>query len=138
VSEPISTQNQDLILKLDAARATEIATVRATMETFLRGQIELEHKMEIVAANQNGLKERFEEGVSKRLTNLDKKFDAFMIEWGTKKSEDTQRDKEIVTAKESAKGAHKRADLILNSFAIAVCGGVLLFCLVWSIGKLLH
>lgn len=138
MSEPINQQNQDLILKLDAARAGEIATVRATMETFLRGQIELEHKMEIVAANQNGLKERFEEGVSKRLTNLDKKFDAFMIEWGTKKSEDVQRDKEITTATESAKTAHKRADLILNGFAVAVFGSMILAGLIWSLSKLLH
>lgn len=138
MTEPINQQNQDLILKLDAARAAEITGIRSTMETFLRGQLELEHKMEIVATNQNGMKERMEQGLSKTLFNLDKKFDALLIEWGTKKAEDVQRDKEITSATESAKNAHRRADLILNGFAVAVFGSMILAGLIWSISKLTH
>lgn len=138
MTEQVSQQNQDLILKLDAARASEIGNIRTNMETFLRGQLELEHKMEIVAANQNGMKERMEQGLSKTLFNLDKKFDALLIEWGTKKAEDVQRDKEIKSNGETTKLAHGRIDKILNGFAVAVISGIVLWAVVEAATKLVH
>lgn len=138
MNEPISQQNQDLILKLDQARGIEVAAIRKDMETFLRGQLEIEHKIEIVATNQNGMKERMEQGISKTLFNLDKKVDQLLMEAGTKKAEDSARDKEIIAAKESALKAHDRSDFLVKGFAIAIFGGIGMVALIWAIKTLIH
>lgn len=138
MNEDISDKNQDLILRLDAARGKEVEGIRASMETFLRGQLEIEHKMEIVSTNQNALKERIEQGMSKTLFNLDKKFDALLIEWGAKKAEDVQRDKEIKTSTEASTAAHKRIDGILQGFGVATIAGIVLWGIIQAASKLVH
>lgn len=103
-------KSQELVLALDQTRQREIETIRGRMDDFLKGQLELKHEMEIVAENQKGLKERFEEGVSKRLTSLDTKFDKFMMEWGGKQKEDQLRDIQIKDVRETANKAIDKSE----------------------------
>ena len=114
---PDMIQAQNLILSLDEARRKDIDAARVRMEEFLKGQLDLQHKMEIIASNQNALKERFEEGVSKRLTNLDAKMDKFLIEWGQKKKEDEMRDERLADVKATAADADKKAEGAIESAA---------------------
>lgn len=104
-------KTQDLVLALNDSRQKEIETIRGRMDDFLRGQLELKHEMEVVANKQDALKERFEEGVSKRLTSLDQKFDKFMMEWGSKQKEDQLRDERIADSKTLAENSIKQSDL---------------------------
>lgn len=111
------TQAQQLILALNEARQKEIESVRSRMEDFLKGQLDLQHKMEIVAEGQKALKERFEEGVSKRLTGLDAKMDKFLIEWGSKQKEDQLRDERLSDVKKKAEDAEKKSNDAIDSAA---------------------
>lgn len=94
------SDEQDLTaITLDAERRREIDAIKQRFEDWAHNQqelnIELKHEMEMVVQGQNALKERFEEGVSKTLFSLNKKFDDFMVQWGEKKKEDEFRDREI-------------------------------------------
>lgn len=120
-------QNQDLILKLDAEHRRDIDTVRTSMEKFLRGQLELEHKMEIVAKGQDQLKERFEIGTARTLKELKDSFDEFRVEWGQKKAEDIHRDERITGAEQSASKANEKYDGINKGLLWVVLAGTLLF-----------
>lgn len=128
---PDITQAQQLILSLNEARQKEIEAVRNRMEDFLKGQIELSHRMELVANKQDALKERFEEGVSKRLTNLDAKFDRLLIEWGEKKKDDQLRDERINDIKTANGSTMKKAEEAIEAAAfygkwilVSVLGGL--------------
>jgi len=108
-------QAQSLILALNDARQKEIEAVRSRMELFLTGQLELKHDMEVVAKGQDNLKERFEQGVSKTLSELNKKFDTFMVEWGRKLEQDSMRDERIKDTKEKAETADKKGDAAIEA-----------------------
>ena len=109
------TAAQQLILSLDEARRKDIDAARNRMEEFLKGQLDLQHKMDIISTNQNALKERFEEGVSKRLTNLDAKFDKLLIEWGEKKKDDELRDERILDIKKISDAATINAEKAIEA-----------------------
>lgn len=121
----------DFVLKLDADRRREIDDVKNRMEEFLRAQIDVTNELKIVAKGQESLKERFEQGVSKTLFNLDKKFDAFMVEWGTKKAEDLARDKAIhdahVGVKENRDDMRKYMLWPTIMVCVSIFGGVLAY-----------
>ena len=121
----MSDEKEDLALKLDAERRREIDTVRDRMTEFLTSQIEIQHKIDTVTTLQNALKERFEEGVSKRLTGLDQKFDKFMMEWGQKKTEDEHRDKRIEIAEKLADSATRKFDNLNKGISWVVLAGLL-------------
>lgn len=129
--------NQDLIIKLDQEHRQDISSIRMTMENFLRGQLDLEHKMQLVSENQKSLKERFEEGVSKRLTSLDQKFDKFIMEWGKKQAEDTYRDERIKDAKSIATKAYELSLLFMKTLGVSVVGSMLVVAIIWAIKSLL-
>lgn len=132
-------QSNDLVaIKLDAERRREIDDIRKRMEEFLREQINVTNELKIVAKGQDSLKERFEMGVARTLSNLDKKFDTFMIEWGKKQVEDEARDIGIREAKEVAGKANDRSDLIFKGFTLTVMGGLTLTGIIWAVAKLLH
>lgn len=123
-------QSNDLVaIKLDAERRREIDSVKERMENFLRQQINVENELKLVVKGQDGLKERFEMGVAKTLKELDGKFDAFMIAWGTKQAEDIQRDKTIRDTSDTAKAAHSRIDKFLSWPFVAVCISLLLMAI---------
>lgn len=112
------------------------------MEEFLKGQLELKHEMEIVAKGQDNLKERFEMGVSKTLSQLDKKFDQFMIDWGRKQVEDELRDKRLADVDKKADAADVRATGAFSAATFygrailgSVLGSVLLMGIVWLVGR---
>jgi hypothetical protein len=123
-------KSQELALALNDARQKEIDMIRGRLEDFLRSQSlansDLKHEMEIVAKGQDSLKERFEMGVSKTLSNLDKKFDAFMVEWGQKKVEDNQRDKNIEAVDKKAEKAIGKFDKIIMGIVGVVFSAIIL------------
>jgi len=132
LSEQSSSESHlDILFKLDAQRRQEIDSVKIKMEEFLRSQIEFRHSIEMVTKGQDSLKERFEMGVSKTLTQLDKKFDLFMIEWGTKKAEDASRDKAILTLDNRADAIDDKFNKYLLYPAITVCVSILIAVLAY-------
>lgn len=135
-----------LAVKLDADRRREIDALKERMENFLRSQMEMNNELKLVLKGQDSLKERFEEGVAKRLTGLDNKFDKFMIEWGKKLEQDKVRDERIaenkVAAVAAAEKAEKKADSALNLFnklALYSMGsvsvGLILSFVIWAFAK---
>lgn len=140
MTEPIEPSM--IAVQLDADRRREIDAVRVRMDDFLKNQIELKHSMEIVAGKQDQLKERFEIGTARTLRELNEKFDAFRVEWGTKKAEDVQRDREIVIAKEAAQGADDKgqfaidtANKIVMGFAYTILGTGAVTAVIWAFAK---
>lgn len=137
-------QSNDLIaIKLDAERRREIDDVKKRMEEFLREQINVTNELKLVVKGQDGLKERFEMGVSKTLRELDHKFDQFMLEWGKKQAEDENRDKQIVAAQQSAKdantkaeGAMGQANKIVMGFAYTILGSLSVAGILWAASKI--
>lgn len=133
---------QSLILALNEARQKEIESVRSRMEDFLKGQLDLQHKMDIVSEGQKALKERFEEGVSKRLTGLDGKMDRFLMEWGSKQKEDELRDKRLADVDKKSDAADTKATAAFSAatfygraILVSVLGSVLLMAIVWLVGE---
>lgn len=132
LSEQSSSESHlDILFKLDAQRRQEIDSVKIKMEEFLRSQIEFRHSIEMVTKGQDSLKERFEMGVSKTLTQLDHKFDAFMVEWGTKKAEDNSRDKAILELEKQSGYMDEKFNKYLLYPAITVCVSILIAVLAY-------
>ncbi len=122
-------QNENHIaIQLDAARRREIDAVRDRMSEFLKGQLEIEHELKMVAKNQDNLKERFEMGVSKTVRNIDEKLDKFMIQWGRKQKEDEIRDDKIKDNKTTL-------DLIVRSLIYSVGSGLIFAFIMWSVSR---
>ena len=118
-----------IAVKLDTERRREIDDVRKRFETFYieetKFQAEMKSSMAVVTEQQKGLKERFEEGVSKRLAGLDGKFDRFLVEWGKKQEQDKMRDQTIGDTKANL-------NWLVRSLIISVCGGVLISILLYT------
>ncbi len=145
----MASENELLAVQLDEARRKEIDMLKTRMEAFHLCQMEITNELKLVLKGQDGLKERFEEGVSKRVASLDKKFDAFLIEWGKKIREDELRDERIKENKEAAiiaaDKAEKKADTALNFFnklALGFMGsigtGLILALLIWAFKSIGH
>lgn len=123
---------KDLIaVKLDSERRHEIDGIRLKMEEFLRAQIEFKYSIDMVTKGQDLLKERFEKGVSDRLTKLDIKFDDFRVEWGTKKAEDIARDKAILDIDRRSQSTDEKFNKYLLFPAITVCVSILIAVLAY-------
>jgi len=125
-----------LAVRLDAERRREIDDVRKRFETFYieetKFQAEMKNSMSIVSEQQKGLKERFEEGVSRRLTGLDNKFDKFLVEWGRKQEQDKMRDERTSENKKEIKETKSSLNWLTRSLIISVCGGVLVSIILYA------
>lgn len=128
-------QPVDFVLKLDSDRRREIDEVKTRMEGFLREQINVTNELKIVSEGQKNLKERFEMGVAKTLTGLDKKFDNFMIEWGKKQAEDTARDKAIAANEKIGKDNSEDMRKYMLWPTISLCLSLILLAVAWLVKK---
>jgi hypothetical protein len=108
IKQPASV-TENVVFQLDSDRRREINDVKDRMESFLKEQLKLENKMELMLVQQGQLKERFEFGVSKTLTETSKKVDELMVAFGEVKAE--MKNKKEAEAKEDV-ALEKR----LNSF----------------------
>jgi len=117
--------NDMIAVRLDSERRREIDEVKKRMEEFLREQINVTNELKLVVKGQDGLKERFEMGVSKTLKELDHKFDSFMVEWGTKKAEDLNRDKRLDVVEKSSEKANDKYDGINKGLLWATVVGAI-------------
>ena len=117
------SKDDNIAIKLDSDRRREIENVKRDFEEFYRQEIqfqaEMKSDMAVVKEQQKGLKERFEEGVSKRLAMLDGKFDKFLIEFGQKQEQDKSRDTQI-------KETRDNLNWLIRSLIISVAGGLIL------------
>jgi hypothetical protein len=104
-----SAVTENVVFQLDSDRRREINEVKDRMESFLKEQLKLENKMELMLNQQGQLKERFEFGVSKTLTETSKKVDELMVSFGEVKAE--MRNK-----KESDKKEDDALEKRLNGF----------------------
>lgn len=127
----------DIVFKLDTERRQEINDIKTRMESFLGTQTEFRHTLEIVARNQDQLKERFEIGTAKTLRELKDSFDAFRTEWGEKKSEDKHRDKTIEATALLAEKAMERSTSIIMGFAYSIFGSIALALIIWAVSKII-
>ena len=114
--------HMDLVLKLDGQRRQEIDSVKDRMDEFLRGQIEITHKVDMIGKGQEVLKERFEIGTARTLKELKDSFDQFRIEWGKKLSDDENRDKVIKTVE-------IKVDKVEDRFNKYILWPVITFCI---------
>jgi len=125
-----------LAVQLDADRRREINAVKQNFEEFYRQEIqfqaEMKSDMSVVKEQQKGLKERFEEGVSKRLAGLDGKFDKFLIEWGKKQEQDKMRDERIEIVDDKIIDNTNNLNWLIRSLIISVCSGVLLAIIIYA------
>ena len=134
-------KHDDMIaVKLDAERRREIDDVRRNFEEHWREQVQfqadMKNKMDIVSEQQKGLKERFEEGVSKRLVRVDDKIDKIIFELGQKKKDDEHRDEKIAENKTDIREVDSKADgntRLWNRVTISIAGGLSLALILWAI-----
>ena len=126
-----------IAIQLDADRRREINDVRQKFEAYwienTKFQAEMKSDMATVKEQQKGLKERFEEGVSKRLAGLDMKFDKFLIEWGRKQEQDKGRDKAIGDVDKKADDNRDSLNWLVRSLIISVCSGLFLWAIMYGI-----
>jgi len=129
-------KDDHLAVQLDLERRREIDDVRNKFEIFwiesTKFQAEMKSDMATVKEQQKGLKERFEEGVSKRLAGLDGKFDKFLIEWGKKLEQDKMRDEKIQDVDKKAEKVDGNVNWLIRSLIISVCSGVLLAAILYA------
>jgi hypothetical protein len=133
----MSGENQipDYIVQLDAARRSEIDSIKKRMEDFLLSPVELKHSMELVAKGQESLKERFEVGAARTLRELKDTFDLFRVEWGEKKAQDLARDTAIKVAQKTADDAKEDFRKYLLWPVITICASVVMATLAYIANK---
>lgn len=135
--QPPTPDKADIAVKLDAERRREIDDVRKNFEAFYREEIQFQAEMKadmaVVKEQQKGLKERFEEGVSKRLAGLDHKFDQFLIEWGKKQEQDKTRDNAINSVDKKADNANKNFIFLIRASILSAFGSLLVAAIIWAL-----
>lgn len=128
-------KKQERDLSLEALKQAqdnrkEIDRVKENFEEFYREEIkfqaDMKNRMDLVTKGQDHLKERFEQGTAKTLSELKRSFDEFRVEWGSKKKEDEVRDLKIKDVDKKSDKAHDKYDWLIRGFILVVLVAIVL------------
>lgn len=117
-------------LKQAGENREKIDQVKENFEQFYREEVkfqaDIKNKMDLVSKGQDHLKERFEQGTAKTLSELKSSFDEFRVEWGSKKKEDEVRDLKIKDVDKKSDKAHDKYEWLIRGFILVVLVAIVL------------